>query len=99
VKQKHSAAPKTAGKLTASSPVVSAAHAKLKFADLLKIVESGGTVTIERYNKPIAKIVPAGNLPDREFGFFEGLTILDPDWDKKPTLTDDEIDQLSEANY
>jgi hypothetical protein len=66
---------------------------------LVNNVESGGTMTIERYNKSIAKIVPAGKLPDREFGFFEGLMILDPDWDKKPTLTDDEIDQLSEANY
>jgi prevent-host-death family protein len=43
----------------AVSPVVSAAYAKSKFGDLLKAVERGETVTIERYNRPVAKLSPA----------------------------------------
>ena len=81
---------------------VSAAQAKAHFGELLRAIERGETVTIERYNKPFAKLVPA-NIPGKRpslVGFFDGvITVLDPNWAKKPTLTDEEIDQLSEANY
>lgn len=103
MKSKYRAKPKTAAVATPTgSAVVSAAYAKLKFADLLKAVERGETVTIERYNRPIAKLSPAKEeVPiKREFGFLKGLVeIVDPDWDKKPTFTDEEINALGKANY
>jgi prevent-host-death family protein len=82
--------------------VVSAAYAKSKFGDLLKAVERGETVTIERYNRPVAKLSPAQEkAPTRfKFGFLKGLIeVLDPDWDKKATLSDEEIEELGKANY
>lgn len=81
---------------------VSAAEAKAHFGELLRAIERGETVTIERYNKPFAKLVPAnaGRKRPPLVGFFDGVvTVLDPDWAKKPTLTDEEIDRLSDANY
>lgn len=36
----------------------------------------------------------------REFGFLkDAVKILDPDWEKKPTLTDEEIEALGKATY
>jgi prevent-host-death family protein len=84
------------------SPVVSAAYAKSKFGDLLKAVERGETVTIERYNRPVAKLSPAEEQTGAglKFGFLKDvITILDPDWEKHLKLTDEEIEQLSQATY
>ena len=103
MKSKHRAKPKpptVTGQ--AGWPVVSAAYAKLKFADLLKAVERGETVTIQRYNKPVAKLSPAREeiYTDRKLGFLKGLVeVVDPDWEKHLTLTDEELDQLSKATY
>jgi prevent-host-death family protein len=101
MKSKHRTKPKSPNAaVQAGSPVVSAAYAKLKFADLLKAVERGETVTIHRYNRPIAKLSPAEVPVNRQFGFLKGLVeIVDPDWDKKQTLTKEEIDALGKANY
>lgn len=102
MKSKHRAKPKLPKVTVQASPsVVSAAYAKLKFADLLKAVERGETVTIQRYNKPIAKLSPAEEAPiKREFGFLKGLVeIVDPDWDKKTTLSEEEIQAFGKANY
>jgi prevent-host-death family protein len=93
-------------KLTRSSKretvslVVSATDAKRRFADLLKPVQAGGTVTIAHHNKPVAKLVPIMHVRPRQFGFLKGLAkILDPEWDSKPTLTEEEIDKRGEARY
>lgn len=96
MKEKRSGGAKTL--LPASSPIVSAAQAKTKFADLLRLVEAGGTVTIERYNKAVAKIVPAGDPPKREFGFWDGRVKFNPDWNKEPLFTEEEIDAFVAGN-
>ena len=98
---KHRAKPKTAKlNLKTSSPVVSAAQAKSKFADLLKAVERGETVTIQRYNRPIAKLTPVQEESPAEFkfGFLKGVvTILDPNWEKYLKRTEQEIEADSKA--
>lgn len=80
---------------------MTAADARARFAELLKAVEHGEVVTIERYNRPVAKLVPAEQeAPKLMFGAFNGLVeIIDPDWDRKPTLSDEEIEALGEATY
>ena len=88
--------------LQTGAPVVSAAQAKLRFADLLKAVERGETVTIERYNRPVAKLSPVQeeNPPDLKFGFLKGvIKILDPEWEKHLKMTEEELDRLSKATY
>jgi prevent-host-death family protein len=103
VKPKHTGKRKTVKQSTQlSSPVVSAAYAKLKFADLLKAVERGQTVTIERYNRPVAKLSPVQDelRPDFKFGFLKDvIKIVDPDWEKKLKRTEEEIDEVSKATY
>jgi prevent-host-death family protein len=101
MKTQHKAKPKRRPTANVRSSRVTAADARVRFAELLKAVESGQTVTIERYNKPIARLVPAEQeRPKLNFGFLDGLgEIVDPDWDKKPTLTDEELEALGEANY
>ncbi|MEO8725523.1 MAG: type II toxin-antitoxin system prevent-host-death family antitoxin [Acidobacteriaceae bacterium] len=72
---------------------VTAAYAKAHLPELLKIVEKGKTVTISRYRKPVAEIVPlkAVAKPARKFGTGKGQKIvIDPNWDK-PIETEKEL--------
>lgn len=72
---------------------VTAAYAKAHLPELLKAVEAGMRVTISRYNKPIADLVPsaAKKRVAPRFGTGKGkVKILDPNWDK-PIRTEEEL--------
>lgn len=66
---------------------VSIAYAKNNLSALLKAVENGETVTISRYNKPIATIGPieTRSRPAPRFGMGKNIKILDPNWAKPMT--------------
>lgn len=67
---------------------VTAAYAKANLPELLKAVENGERVTISRYNKPIADLVPSSqkaNRPVPKFGTGRGIKIIDPHWAKPMT--------------
>jgi prevent-host-death family protein len=67
---------------------VTAAYAKANLPELLKAVENGERVTISRYNKPVADLVPSSKKATRpvpKFGTGKGLKIIDPDWAKPMT--------------
>ncbi len=53
---------------------VTAAFAKANLPDLLKAIEKGESVTISRYNKPIADLVPSkmATKPAPKFGTLKG---------------------------
>ncbi len=45
---------------------VGAREANRSFSKILKEAESGKTVTITRNGKPVARLVPAATVPDRD---------------------------------
>jgi prevent-host-death family protein len=64
---------------------VTAAYAKANLPELLKAVEKGEKVTVSRYNKPVADLVPAAKAqkPVPKFGTGKDkVKIIDPNWDK-----------------
>jgi antitoxin (DNA-binding transcriptional repressor) of toxin-antitoxin stability system len=64
---------------------VSVAYARKNLPALLKAVEGGASVTISRYQKPIADLVPSREGRDIKprFGTGKGkVKIVDPDWHK-----------------
>jgi prevent-host-death family protein len=73
---------------------VSAAYAKVNLPKLLKRVEKGETVTISRYNKPVAQLSPPKSAirSPRKLGTLKGKTgiIIDPNW--AAPMTDEEVD-------
>ena len=79
---------------------VTSAYAKANLPELLKTVETGETVQITRYNKPIACIVP---YQDRDAAPKLGtapksVKINDPDWAR--ALTAGEMkDLLEKGSY
>ncbi|MGA8599647.1 MAG: type II toxin-antitoxin system prevent-host-death family antitoxin [Bryobacteraceae bacterium] len=78
---------------------VSAAYAKKNLAQILSAVERGETVTISRYGKSIARIVPTQTKHDTGPRFGTGkerVKILDPHWDKA-IETQKELDAFLEA--
>jgi prevent-host-death family protein len=71
---------------------VTAAYAKAHLPTLLTRVAAGERVTISRYNKPVADLVPstAAAKPVPEFGTLKGkVKILDPNW--AAPLSDEEM--------
>ncbi|MBV9083149.1 MAG: type II toxin-antitoxin system prevent-host-death family antitoxin [Acidobacteriaceae bacterium] len=79
---------------------VSAAYAKANLAELLNAVERGKTVTISRYNKPVANLVPAKAAEKRKpkFGTLKGkVKIVDPH--VFDPMTDEEVDAFIEGRY
>ena len=67
---------------------VTAAYAKANLPELLKAVQNGETVTISRYNKPVADLVPSSKLAPRpvpKFGTGNGVKIVDPHWARAMT--------------
>ncbi len=78
---------------------VTAAYAKANLPELLKAVENGESVTISRYNKPIADLVPSrkAERPIRKFGTGTGQKIvIDPNWDKA-IETEEELEAFLEG--
>jgi antitoxin (DNA-binding transcriptional repressor) of toxin-antitoxin stability system len=78
---------------------VSSAYAKTNFGELLKAVQSGAVVTIQRYKKPVAILSPPPR-PERrrpQFGTVKGIKILDPNW--AAPMTDDEVDEMLKDRY
>jgi prevent-host-death family protein len=61
------------------SKVLSAAEAKAKLSELLDRAARGEEITITRHGKPVARIVPAAELPPRKPGRWKGLVQFDPD--------------------
>jgi prevent-host-death family protein len=77
---------------------VSAAYAKANLPELLKAVEQGKTVTISRYSKSIAELVPSKEAFKRapKFGTGKGnVKILNQSW--ADPMTDDEVDAFIEG--
>ena len=73
---------------------VTASYAKANLPGLLKAVQQGKRVTISRYNKPVAELVPPepARRP-RKFGTLKGkIKIIDPDW--AAPMTEDELDEF-----
>ena len=72
--------------------IVTAAYAKAHLPELLNTVEAGESVTISRYNKPLADLVPSRVLlrPVPKFGTLKGkVKVIDPNW--ADPLTDEEL--------
>ena len=79
---------------------VTAAYAKANLAELLNAVERGETVTISRYSKPVADLVPSkkAEKPAPKFGTGKGkIKILDPHC--FDPMTDEEVDAFIEGRY
>jgi len=79
---------------------VTSAYAKANLPELLKAVERGETVTITRYNKPVAHLVSAKNAVKGrpKFGTCKGMIkILDPRC--FDPMTDEEVDAFIEGRY
>jgi prevent-host-death family protein len=80
--------------------VVSAAYAKANLPELLDSVEKGDSITIARYNKPVADLVPSQKAvrPAPRFGTGKGkVKILDPNWARP--MTEEEVDAFIEGRY
>jgi prevent-host-death family protein len=79
---------------------VTAAYAKIHLPELLNTVAQGESITISRYNKPVAELVPSKALekPAPKFGTGKGkFKPNDPDWAR--AMTDEEADAFIEGRY
>jgi prevent-host-death family protein len=79
---------------------VTAKYAKANLPTLLNRVAAGETVTISRYNKPVADLVPtvAAAKPPRKFGTLKGkLKPVDPRI--FAPMTDEEVDAFIAGRY
>ena len=79
---------------------ISVADAKNRFAELLKAVEAGETVTICRRGVPIVDLIrtAANEKPKPKFGTLRGkIQIHDPNWWK--AMTDEEVESFLEKGY
>lgn len=68
--------------------------------ELLKAVQRGKTVTISRYDRPIADLSPSqqARKPPRRFGTLKGkVKIIDPDW--AAPMTTAEADAFIAGRY
>jgi prevent-host-death family protein len=85
---------------TLTDKKVTAAYAKTNLPELLKAVEQGQTITISRYNKPVADLVPSKQAvkPAPKFGTLKGkIKIIDPHC--FDPMTDEEVDAFIEGRY
>ncbi len=79
---------------------VTAAYAKIHLPELLNAVAKGQRVTISRYNKPVAELIPAEGVqrPAPKFGTGKGkIKVIDPDWARP--MTEEEVDSWIEGRY
>ncbi len=77
---------------------VTAAYAKANLPELLKAVQNGEIVTISRYSKPVADLVPSAKIAPRpipKFGTGRGVRIVDPNWAR--AMTRRELEQWLDA--
>jgi len=68
--------------------------------ELLKAVQRGKTITISRYDQPIADLAPSklALKPQRKFGTLKGkVKIVNPNW--AAPMTDAEVDEFIEGRY
>jgi prevent-host-death family protein len=80
---------------------VTAAYAKANLPELLKAVEKGERVTISRYRKPVADLVPSAEAakPARKLGTGKDLNvIIDPNW-HKAIETQEELEEFLKGNF
>lgn len=79
---------------------VTASYARAHLPELLKAVERGKTITISRYDRPIADLAPSKEAvrPARKFGTLRGkVKILDPNW--AAPMNGAEADEFVEGRY
>lgn len=79
---------------------VTAAYAKVHLPELLNTVAKGQSITISRYNKPVAELVPHKDAakPIPKLGTLTGkLKVLDPNWARP--MTDEEVDAFIAGRY
>jgi antitoxin (DNA-binding transcriptional repressor) of toxin-antitoxin stability system len=79
---------------------VTASYARAHLPELLKAVQRGRTVTISRYDRPIADLAPSkqARMPPRKFGTLKGkVRIIDPNW--AAPMSDAEVDAFIEGRY
>src|ERR1039457_61630 len=79
---------------------VTASYARAHLPELLKAVQRGKTVTISRYDRPIADLAPSKQAlkPARRFGTLKGkIKIIDPNWAAPMTVA--EADAFIEGRY
>lgn len=77
---------------------VSVAEAKNKLTELIKRVEDGEEIVIERRGRPVVQIVKAQVEGKRPLGFLRGkVAEIDPDWWKP--MTDEEVEAFYEGTY
>ena len=79
---------------------VTAAYARAHLPELLKAVAEGRRITISRYNKPLADLVPSQTAvkPAPKFGTLKGK-IATPDPRCFDPMTDEEVDAFIEGRY
>lgn len=68
--------------------------------ELLKAVQRGKTITISRYDQPIADLAPSkqARKPPRKFGTLKGkIKIIDPNW--AAPMTSGEVEAFLEGRY
>lgn len=53
-----------------------------RLARLIEEVDAGGEVVIMRNGEPVARLVPAGPLPERVPGSAKGLFVVPDDFDE-----------------
>ncbi len=77
---------------------IGTAEAKAKLSELLDRVEKGEEIVIERYGKPVAKLVAAGPAVGRKslIGAMEGRIWAAPDWDVP--MTEEELSAWYEGS-
>src|ERR1039457_1095132 len=79
---------------------VTASYAWAYFPEMVKVVLRGKTVTITRYDRPIADLAPSKQAlkPARRFGTLKGkIKIIDPNWAAPMTVA--EADAFIEGRY
>lgn len=79
---------------------VTASYARAHLPELLKAVQRGKTVTISRYDRPIADLSPSkqARKPPRKFGTLKGrVKIVDPNW--AAPMSNAEVHAFIEGRY
>jgi antitoxin (DNA-binding transcriptional repressor) of toxin-antitoxin stability system len=79
---------------------VTTSYARAHLPELLRAVQRGKTVTIMRYDRPLADLAPSkqARKPARKFGTLKGkVKIVDPNW--AAPMTDAEADAFIEGRY
>jgi antitoxin (DNA-binding transcriptional repressor) of toxin-antitoxin stability system len=79
---------------------VTTSYARAHLPELLKAVQRGKTVTIMRYDRPLADLAPSkqARKPARQFGTLKGkVKIIDRNW--AAPMSEAEADAFIEGRY